>query len=247
MSPPDVRRSYDTAMTFPREDSLCEHCGYPLQGLPAAGGCPECGSEIAASDPVHRTGLPWQRQRSVGSWLATAGRVLFTPDRAFRLMRVGGSNRDERLYLVTQAAVAAGLWLTMARLLQLPQGLTGAAAVLVGVVTMTLVEAMGVTYFSRRRGWRVPWSLAERIACYASPGWHPAVLVFALFMRLERAGTFAAWPVLRRMDPTVMLIAYVALLGVSILAFETLVWVGVRQARFANAPAEAVTNPRRPV
>ena len=84
----------------------------------------------------------------------------------------------------------------------------------------------------------MPLRHAERVACYASVGWLPGAVLFGLVMNLSRGGMIedlwatlggnpvygpdAAWA-------TVFLAAVVAMLG-----FETLVWVGVRQVKFAN-------------
>lgn len=230
----------DPSVAFPVRDSLCEHCGYPLQGLNPTGDCPECGTPIAASDPSHRTGLPWQNRMSFTSWLQTAWWIAARPTQAFGLLRLGGSNTHEQCFLLIHALVIAAGWAAFAwwrdgRWFAI--ALHGVIA-LMAVCMMTYIEVLGVTYFSWRRGWRVPWALAERIACYASPAWIPAATVLAAFSMMERASVFA--PLLSRLGPhaaTGYLIGNVVLLGVSMLGFETLVWIGVRRTRFANAAA----------
>ncbi len=98
------------AMAFPDRESLCERCGYSLQGLSAEGSCPECGQAVAASSPVHRDGPSWERRASVGSWLATSWGVLLRPGRTFRAMRTQGSNVASRLYLLSIAVLVGLGW-----------------------------------------------------------------------------------------------------------------------------------------
>src|SRR5688572_22403275 len=58
---------------------LCEGCGYPLETIPQEGSCPECGRLIKSSLASARTGSAWQRRPGIGSWFATAWRVLARP------------------------------------------------------------------------------------------------------------------------------------------------------------------------
>jgi hypothetical protein len=223
----------DPPLPFPSASSLCERCGYALQGLPRSGVCPECGKPIAESDPVHRTGLPWQLGMTLRAWLITTAMVLVTPGRAFDLMRVGGNNVAAKTFMLTHATLGGLIWLVGSHLIGRHRGMVEGLWVTLAIVTMTLIAALGVTYFSWRQGWRVPWRLAYRITCYAAPGWLPAVVVVGAFAYLDGIGVFE--PLLGRFDLTVTLIAYAALLGVSMLGFETLVWLGARRTRFANA------------
>lgn len=36
----------------PSARSMCEHCGYPMEGLPSSGTCPECGKRYEPGGPV---------------------------------------------------------------------------------------------------------------------------------------------------------------------------------------------------
>ncbi len=108
-----------------------------------------------------------------------------------------------------------------------------------GVVFLTYIEAFGVAYFSRKRGWRVPWPLAERVACYAAIGWVPAAIILWKLNDLILDGSIKHWwpqqlgPWTLRTEVLVLTLAG----GIGILWFETLVWLGVRQVRYANQPA----------
>lgn len=107
------------------------------------------------------------------------------------------------------------------------------------LILLTYTEAIGVTYFARKRGWRVPFRLAERIVCYASIGWLPAMIVLPPLIILQGQTPFlpawASWIPLRGELTDWLLIAIVG--GVASLWFESLVWLGVRRLRFANARA----------
>src|SRR5262249_5559751 len=109
----------------------------------------------------------------------------------------------------------------------------------VAVIGMTYIEALGVSFFSRRRGWRVPWRLAERVVCYAAVGWIPATMLCVKAFMLVPSGYFfrlghrwgGSWDTLEVFVPVIVL-------SLSVLWFETLVWLGARQMRFANEESQ---------
>lgn len=104
------------------------------------------------------------------------------------------------------------------------------------ILALTLIEMIGVTAFSQRRGWRVPFPLARRVCCLASVGWLPGAVLAGLGIWLfEVFAVGQPW-----FDHLLGLIrvgwlCYAALFILSFLWFETLVWIGVRQVRYANA------------
>ncbi|MEX0775613.1 MAG: hypothetical protein WD042_07840 [Phycisphaeraceae bacterium] len=222
--------------TFPSDDSLCERCGYPLRGLSRVGACPECGLAIAESDPARRTGLPWQNHISLSSFLRTTAMICLQPGQSFGILRLGGSRGRDRLYLLLFAffcsAVWAGAWVgypghdLALRLTLVPPA----------VLVLTYVEALGVAWFSRRRGWRVSWAMAERVACYASIAWLPATLLCAIVAHAaDRNAIQNRWPHwLGPWSPEKDLLLMSLVGGIAILWFESLVWLGVRQVKYAN-------------
>ncbi len=231
----------DLHVLFPAPEHRCEQCGYPLVNLTISQNCPECGLPLRDSDPARRTGLAWQRKRTLGSWLATIKSVLTQPRPTYRAMRLNGVNLPDRLFLlsmITLAGVVFGVGRGLSpRVDVLEAWLLGMAAAKVALV-MTYIEVLGVAYFSRRRGWPLGLKRAERVAAYASVGWPGATLAFVTMFRVIDSGTVRTW-LMARISPqwfnSAMQILVVLALGLALLAFEWLVWTGVRQVRYGNA------------
>ena len=221
---------------FPSSDSLCENCGYQLQGLKIDQTCPECGDPINNSTPSHRPGLPWQNKISVNTWWSTCAQMLIKPGKSFRRLKIGRSNFSDRIFLGTFVfglaitVVLAFWWENLRR-----PWLWG-VIVATGIPAATYIEILGVTFFSWKQGWRVPFELAERVACYASIGWVPAIFVLASAQWLAEWGLIERWwnPQWGMYTPWIDAILSVILLGISVFWFELLVWLGIRKVRFAN-------------
>ena len=194
---------------------------------------------VGASDPVHRGGLPWQDRQTPGAWLATAGRVAASPRDSFRKMRVGGSNAAARLFMLTVAMLVGVGWGLFAWAVEGRPPVVAWALGMVAAkstVLLTYVETLGVAGFSRRRGWRVPFALAERVACYAAVGWVLVAFIFAQIIALMNMGYFsmAAAGRLGSWNADYGLFAWMFSFAVALLGFEVLVWIGIRQVRYAN-------------
>ncbi|MCE9589339.1 MAG: hypothetical protein K8S99_02310 [Planctomycetes bacterium] len=223
---------------FPDDRSLCEACGYPLVGLAVEGSCPECGLPVGESSPARRTGLPWQHRRDAAAWWATVSGLLLSPGVQYRRMRLGGSGVPERLFLMGFAVLVgmlwAVIWMTAGERRWWLWGVMAAGC----VVALTYIETLGVTSFSQRRGWRVPWRLAERVACYAAVAWLPAGLIMAKAILLLRQDFFARTVPIHFLlgipDDTRDLLLVILIAVVAMLWFETLVWLGVRRVRYGN-------------
>ncbi|MEM7576454.1 MAG: hypothetical protein AAF328_03175 [Planctomycetota bacterium] len=229
----------------PANALLCETCGYPLPGLDDTHLCSECGTPAKDSDPARRTGPLWHTRPGPGAWIDVALALLTRPSGFFRSLQLGGSNVRPRLFLVSVAclvgagwAIGEAVWNDRPAPLAWGLGMFAAKAVLL----LSYLEAAGVTFFSWRRGWRVPFRLAERVVCYAAFGWVPAaagmMLVNIAWQSGALADTVRPWLPASGVFPVSSLvpIILIANLGLLIMAFEAWVYVGVRQVRYANPP-----------
>ena len=223
---------------FPTDDSLCERCGYPLRGLPIEADCPECGQAVAESSPAKRGGYGSPKS---GWWIAgmrVSVMMFFAPRRLYRGLSIQGGNAMARWYLASIALVCGLAWgfLWGAIIENKVFAIHAMLGACLAILAMTYIEMLGVTAFSRRRGWRVPFRLAERVCCLAAVGWMPGVLIAGIGLLV--LSTFAAGePWFERLLGLVRVswICYGGLFVLSLLWFETLVWLGVRQVRYANA------------
>lgn len=120
------------------------------------------------------------------------------------------------------------------------------------VFALTMVEHAGIRFFAARRRWRLSRAAAWQVCGHASAGWLVApVAAMAVLVALTTAvrffGLSMAGVVRLRLGSlfdlgavSVGQLVSAGLLGASALAgvlvFETIVYVGVRACRFANAP-----------
>lgn len=232
---------------FPHRDTLCEGCGYALVGLPADGDCPECGLPIEDSHPRHRTGPPWRNQLTLSAFIATVVALAIHPKRTFRMMSAEGTNLAPRLFLLIVVVIVVvyfTCWASFAlRYGSIDAVLFGAFAG-TAVIALTYIEEIGVWYFSRRRGWRVPRAMADRVACYAGIGWVPAAAVFAWVLWGFREDVFEhMWRDLIGTSTPLPIIPILGIgFGLSVLWFEVLVYIAMRQVRFANGSEPGSTS-----
>lgn len=235
-----------THQNFPYDGALCECCGYPLKGLTSETVCPECGSSFEHSSPDRRKGPLLQRSFSVGGWLATTFQILLFTEFTYRLMRIDRSNRTARTYLGFMLLVVScfALLTTWRDWLPIQSNLLFFLLFFLSLSCLTYLEMLGVAAFSKRRDWRVPFHLAERVCCYASVGWLMGVLIaevgawLMVGFAIDKSWFDHPLGLVR-----VGWILYGALFFLSLLWFETLVWIGVRQVRYANAWPESPPNP----
>jgi hypothetical protein len=266
------------AAVISEDATLCERCGYVLDGIGADEVCPECGTPVRESLPEARHGSGWQRRPGIGSWLRVSWQALVHPLVLFRSMRPVA---DRRTWLLLWLNVAIGtgapgvMWFIVAKLvsgpgiavwylrpalaastpasnsgtlviwgdLLVPRPMWVAAIAIPAMagtlLALTWIETVGVRFFGSRRGWRVTWPIALSVCAHASIGWALGGVLHAI-VPLART---PMWWVLDQLPESVaatIAFAYVKLAPVlavaaGMLIFETLVYVGVRECRYANA------------
>ena len=93
-------------------DILCENCGYMLNGLPANGNCPECGSpvEVSIAERFRKTPLWEDSEDSRPRWLRfliTTGQIIFKPAQFYRTHKSRGQVHDPQRFANIQLIVAS--------------------------------------------------------------------------------------------------------------------------------------------
>lgn len=243
----------DSATTplFPTDGSLCEGCGYPLKGLSADGVCPECGYGVQDSSPDARQDPIPSGRLTPGLYARLFRRILFNPSCFFRDLAIHGCNASAMYFLIWSSVLAGLIWavvgwffLAVAPVNPFHDGGRGISLlqgffIVFAICLLAYIEMIGVTAFSARRGWRVPFHLAERVCCYASVGWLPGVFLASCGYWLSEA--FASGePWFEKLHGLVRVswLFYAGLFVICLLWFETLVWVGVRRVKHANTWAQ---------
>lgn len=117
------------------------------------------------------------------------------------------------------------------------------------LLLLTLIESVGIRTFAKRRKWRVTRRVADAVCGHASAGWILSGVGVAVAWQLaqrveiERIAAWISGAAGQRLLPSYDEVAAAVLFGsmgtgllVGLLAFEFLVYFGVRRMRFANAP-----------
>jgi len=239
---------------------LCESCGYPIAELPREGNCPECGRAIEASLPERRVGTPWQQQRGAASWTRTVADVALTPRGVWRRVRAeAGSSWTLLLLHCAAAGFGVSVLVAMWNLTTIEEtgpwpwrrdlmdaaitvGLGGFGLTLV-LFALSLIEYAGIRFFGARRRWRVSHGVAMAVVGHASVGWLLLPLTLpmcwgiagaALVQQAFAPPTGDAW-----FSAAVVILTGIAGPLIPLLAFEILVYEGVRRMRFANSEPPA--------
>lgn len=234
---------------------LCEACGYPIDGLPEDGNCPECGRPIAQSLPAARPGSPWQQRPSPQSWIDTNLAALRAPAPLFSSLLVD-PRRGTGLFVINTLIAAIGVlapWygtligdpVRSARLQHRHEWSTAAWAVPLQALfvallftSLTLVEWLGIQFYARRRGQRLTPAAAWQVCTHASVGWVAmsalmflGILVTPLLAMVGLGSLFSG-------SASAFIFAIPPLLGAfaGLMIFESLVYVGVNRCRYANRP-----------
>lgn len=184
---------------------LCERCGYPIQGLPESGNCPECGRPVADSLPSRRIGTPAQRSRRPSALAATWWMAIAHPLRTLSIV-TSDPPRIGPVLLVAAWPMAVALAMAMLLALELRHvgqaGRSGPllampAAVVLGTLAsvvltpvlagvlwlLTWIETRGMVLIGAQRGLRMHVQLARAITAHGSAWW-----------LLCGAGAACTWP-----------------------------------------------------
>lgn len=237
---------------------LCERCGYTLEGLDASANCPECGRPIADSLPSARTGTPFQNDPTWRGFLRQCAMLAREPGTLFARLRIRHTADTFMLLRSTAAASFAAVAPSCALLLAAAWRNVREQEILIGVLvaglswvfvnvvllSLTAVERIGVTFFATRRGWRVPPPVARTICAHAAPGWIAAAVLLNAGLFLMPVATrvvrdipapWRAWA--EGAAVSLPLAGFV----IGMLAFETLVYIGVQRCRYANWAARPLS------
>jgi predicted RNA-binding Zn-ribbon protein involved in translation (DUF1610 family) len=236
---------------------LCESCGYPIGELPREGKCPECGRAIAESLPERRVGTPWQQKRGVRSWARTAAMVARRPRTIWDTIQVERKMSNE---LLSATCFVVGILCAFeaAMIPNYPSGFVRyigqgewgrvviASAVVIQITALLLILSMieygGIRLFGARRRWRVTDGVAMAVVGHASVGWLLAPITMPVCWAI--AGTIheSVWRTHYGVGwfwSTVIVVMAIAGPLIPLLAFELLVYDGVRRMRFANSEPSA--------
>lgn len=248
---------------------LCERCGYALAGITACGVCPECGLSVLESHPDQRPGSEFQNAPGLTAWLATLVRVLRRPREVMRRLRATIPHAGVLLFtnLLLASVLMVSPWVGVlvgdpvrALVNSSYEGLATGVAIFVyalgvsGVLfALSRIEYHGVRFFSARRGWRLTHHAAWQVCAHASYGWilsGVCPLLFTLVWRVTtdlvgvrpRGVLDLTRQGLGRADWATVVSGVLLFLGwfCGLLAFEMLVYVGVRECRYANPPDAAL-------
>ena len=116
----------------------------------------------------------------------------------------------------------------------------GAGVVPLLLLVLTWIETRGVRFFGKRRGWRVTGPIAWSVCAHAGIGWVIGSLVYALspLAVIWLRPVYDLFPATTgvRVATEAATWAPIAAFVVGMLAFESLVYVGIRACRYANEP-----------
>lgn len=225
--------------------------------------CPECGTPIADSLPERRTGSPWQRRPGLASWVRTMHAMVRHPTTTFGDMIIRKGARSLlalNLLLVSLLVAPPMIGVLTIDLFRAWRGRGPVMESLAWVVSLlgvtmvifaffaalTLVEFVGIRFFARRRRFRLSRDAAAQVCAHASVGWLasgtlPYLLAPAAIMLVQALGIaqkpidFSPYLLFNMpVSAAASILGYAAGLIGGMIAFEWLVYFGVRRNRFAN-------------
>ena len=241
-------------------DVLCERCGYVLNGLPAGGRCPECGTPVAESLGIGRLPTPWDVSASPGpnrtkGFIRTCAAVIRHPSRFYRTLATRGSLGSARSFAQLNWWIAAALfgaagathamwyWSTYSAMATPPLAPAMIATWLgftLGLAIVTYLALDGITRLAARltnwegtyRGYRLPYDVVLRGIYYHSSHYLPVAAV--------TVATVVGYQLLVAVHPAALesAVKYLLVLCVEVVLgavylFQTY-WIGMRNMMYAN-------------
>jgi hypothetical protein len=234
-------------VTLPESTRLCESCGYVVEGLPLGTVCPECATLVPTSRDARRPGTPWQQRRNLAHWVVTSLLMFVAPRAASSAMRIDRGTSESLLICNLSLATTLNTCAVAHALAKKPGrfevfGLADVVAYALAAAIMwivlfwmvsilTVVEQRGIRFFGKSRSWRITRNVALVVVAHAAVGW---VIGGCLMLAASLLTTTRYVVIGREYVSTGWILAAGFFLG--LLVFETLVFLGVRQCRFANLP-----------
>jgi hypothetical protein len=247
------------AENVPREtDTLCEGCGYVLNGLPPGGRCPECGKLTDESAAALRVPPAWEEGRNnrAAPFFRTTFECIFRPTRFFRSLSVGPAGRKSLLFarihwLLASILLGICTWIhadllgglgplqmvspareKTAFLLLLPVFVIGTYAFL---TFLNWIAAHLTTFEATFRGIRLPRPVVLRAMHYHAAHYLPVALV-----AIATIGGFKVfllvWPLKAwGYQVTYLYVICIEVVLAALYLFRTY-WVAMRNLMYANRP-----------
>jgi len=155
-------------------------------------------------------------------------------------MRVDGANVRPRMFLLSIALLVGLAWgVGEAVVLERPGFMAWGYGMLAAksLVILTYIEILGVWFFSNRKRWPMTLLRSERVGCYAATGWVAAYALIWLYYAVWRLGWLDKALASSQIGDERWIVAagFVVVAGAAMMGFETLVWIGARQVRYANS------------
>lgn len=138
---------------------------------------------------------------------------------------IGGLAADANAFSVPRSGITIAL---------------GAVIVPVLLLALTWIETLGVRFFGRRRGWRVTKPIAWTVCSHAAVGWAIGGVIHACspWVVMWLRPVYDLFPPAAGVRIAVELATWapIAAFFIGMLAFESLVYTGIRACRYANEP-----------
>ncbi len=234
---------------------LCERCGYILEGLDTATPCPECAKPITESLPERRIGTPWQQNPGFTSMVKTWWMTLRHPLHTLDVMRF--DDRGDTFPLMNSLILTGLVCSILTAASALPAfmiSLGWSISLLVlccPIITVffafSAIEAQGLKFFGKSRGFRIGPHVAWAIVGHGAVGWLLTGLVWTVGIYLFRYKLY--------LDPTPshsnssqneLSSHFIHILGqtlfpsivvgfvIGLFVFELFAYFGLRRCKYAN-------------